>query len=87
MKNNGYNTAPDSFTQNSAEPYQLDYVNAIKQVADKYSLLVLDMYANSGISAMNETHNQMYLFDGLHPNQEGSFIVASKVIGFINSQA
>lgn len=28
----------------------------------------------------------MYLFDGLHPNHEGSSIVASKVIGFINSQ-
>lgn len=30
--------------------------------------------------------NQKYLFDGLHPNQVGPFIVASKVIGFINSQ-
>ena len=86
MKNHGYGTSPDSFTQNSDGHYQIDYVNAIKQVADKYSLPVLDMYANSGISAMNETHNQKYLFDGLHPNQEGSFIVASKVIGFINSQ-
>ena len=86
MKNHGYGTSPDSFTENSDGHYQIDYVNAIKQVADKYSLPVLDMYANSGISAMNETHNQKYLFDGLHPNQEGSFIVASKVIGFINSQ-
>ena len=86
MKNHGYGTSPDSFTKNSDGHYQIDYVNAIKQVADKYSLPVLDMYANSGISAMNETHNQKYLFDGLHPNQEGSFIVASKVIGFINSQ-
>ena len=86
MKNHGYKDAPDSFTQNSDGHYQIDYVNAIKQVADKYSLPVLDMYANSGISAMNETHNKKYLFDGLHPNQEGSFIVASKVIGFINSQ-
>ena len=86
MKNHGYGTSPDSFTENSDGHYQIDYVNAIKQVADKYSLPVLDMYANSGISAMNETHNKKYLFDGLHPNQEGSFIVASKVIGFINSQ-
>ena len=85
MKNHGYGTSPDSFTKNSDGHYQIDYVNAIKQVADKYSLPVLDMYANSGISAMNETHNQKYLFDGLHPNQEGSYIVASKVVGFINS--
>ena len=85
MKNHGYNAAPDSFTQNSAGLYQLDYVNAIKQVADKYSLPVLDMYAESGISAMNETHNQLYLKDGLHPNQAGAYRVAKRVIGFINS--
>ena len=52
MKNHGYNTAPDSFTQNSARIYQLDYVNDIKQVADRYSLPVIDMYDNSGIAAM-----------------------------------
>src|SRR5699024_4801636 len=45
MKNHGYKTSPDSFTKNSVGLYQIDYVNAIKQVADKYSLPVLDMYA------------------------------------------
>lgn len=85
MKNHGYNDAPDSFTQNSAGLYQIDYVNAIKQVADKYSLPVLDMYTESGISAFNENHNKLYLKDGLHPNQEGSYRVAKRVIGFINS--
>ena len=61
-------------------------MNAIKQVADKYSLPVLDMYTESGISAMNENHNQLYLKDGLHPNQAGSYRVAKRVIGFIKSR-
>lgn len=35
MKNHGYKTSPDSFTKNSVGLYQIDYINAIKQVADK----------------------------------------------------
>lgn len=85
MKNHGYKTSPDSFTKNSVGLYQIDYVNAIKQVADKYSLPVLDMYAESGIAAFNDTQASQYLMDGLHPNQAGEYRVAKRVIGFIKS--
>lgn len=85
MKNHGYKTSPDSFTKNSVGLYQIDYINAIKQVADKYSLPVLDMYAESGIAAFNDTQASQYLMDGLHPNQAGEYRVAKRVIGFIKS--
>lgn len=85
MKNHGYKTSPDSFTKNSVGLYQIDYVNAIKQVADKYSLPVLDMYAESGIAAFNDTQASQYLMDGLHPNQAGEYRVAKRVVDFVRS--
>lgn len=85
MKNHGYKTSPDSFTKNSVGLYQIDYVNAIKQVADKYSLPVLDMYAESGIAAFNDTQASQYLMDGLHPNQAGEYRIAKRVVDFVRS--
>ncbi|MGK4016735.1 SGNH/GDSL hydrolase family protein [Weissella paramesenteroides] len=85
MKNHGYKTSPDSFTKNSVGLYQIDYVNAIKQVADKYSLPVLDMYAESGIAVFNDTQASQYLMDGLHPNQAGEYRIAKRVVDFVRS--
>lgn len=85
MKNHDYRTSPDSFTKNSAGLYQLDYVNAIKQVADKYSIPVLDMYTESGIAAFNKSQSEQYLMDGLHPNQAGEYRVAKRVTDFVKS--
>ena len=85
MKNHDYRTSPDSFTKNSAGLYQLDYVNAIKQVADKYSIPVLDMYTESGIAAFNKSQSKQYLMDGLHPNQAGEYRVAKRVTDFVKS--
>lgn len=60
-----------------------DYVQAIRQVAEFYSLPVLDLYATSGLQPCVETQRQMYMPDGLHPNDAGHVILAQKFIGFL----
>ena len=76
---------PDSDTPNGIGLKQIDYVNAIKQVAEHHSIPILDMFSNSGIDAFNKTQATTYLRDGLHPNQAGEYRVSSKVLNFIES--
>ncbi len=49
------------------------YVDAIKDVAAYYSLIVIDAYSYSGLSPMTEVgaSNRVFFRDGLHPNDAG----------------
>ena len=64
-------------------PLLREYVHIIKEVAEYYSLPVLDLFANSGIYPVNELHKQKYTIDGLHPNDLGHNIVSNMIIEFI----
>lgn len=67
-------------------PYPLrDYVNVIREVAEYYSLPVLDLYANSGLQPKVEVINQKYFLDGLHPNAAGHRVLARQVLTFLRS--
>ncbi len=46
-------------------------VNAIKEVAEYYSIDVLDLYAKSGMCPFIEEQLNLYYDDGLHPNDAG----------------
>lgn len=59
------------------------YVNIIREVAEYYSLPVLDLFASSGISPNHPDMNQKYFADGLHPNDEGHSVVANKIINHL----
>lgn len=50
-----------------------EYVNAIREVAAYYSLIVLDAYSYSGLSPMTEigAENRKFFKDGLHLNEAG----------------
>lgn len=50
-----------------------EYVNAIREVAAYYSLIVLDAYSYSGLSPMTEigASNRVFFKDGLHLNAAG----------------
>lgn len=61
-----------------------EYVHIIKEVAEFYSLPVLDLFANSGIYPLIPTHKEKYTADGLHPNDLGHRILARRVIKFID---
>ena len=62
-----------------------DYVKVIREVAEYYSLPVLDMYKMSGIQPEIPVVKQKLMPDGLHPNDEGHRIIAEKVMNFLQS--
>lgn len=63
----------------------LDYVNAIREVAQYYSLPVLDLFSVSGLQPSIPVMKQMYMPDGLHPNNAGHAILTKKIASFIKA--
>ncbi|MBR2860766.1 MAG: SGNH/GDSL hydrolase family protein [Clostridia bacterium] len=61
------------------------YVNAIRKVAEYYSIPVLDLYANSGIQPNVPSIKETYMPDGLHPNDLGYELLADKIAKFIQA--
>ncbi len=61
------------------------YVKIIKEVAEYYSLPVLDMWAVSGIQPRVPLIKAKYCPDGLHPNDAGHALMAKRVEGFLRS--
>lgn len=62
-----------------------EYVEAIREVAEYYSLPVLDLYKVSGLQPAIPIIKETYMPDGLHPNDAGHRILADKVIAFLKS--
>ncbi len=62
-----------------------DYVQIIRKTAEKFSLPVLDLYSKSGMQPEIEAQNNLYFFDGLHPNDFGHERVARLVINALES--
>ncbi len=61
------------------------YVDVIKEVAEYYSLPVLDLFATSGIQPSVPIIKEKYCPDGLHPNDAGHALIAERLAGFIKS--
>ena len=61
------------------------YSDIAKEIAEYYSVPVLDLYALSGIQPCIPIVKEKYCPDGLHPNDEGHKIIASRLIGFLRS--
>ncbi len=61
------------------------YVDIIREVAEFYSLPVLDLYASSGIQPQIEEIKKKYVPDGLHPNDEGNRVIARKLKSFLEA--
>lgn len=61
----------------------LTYVNIIRQVAEYYSLPVLDLYAESGITPKVPVLMERYMPDGLHPSDAGNEILYNLIANFI----
>ncbi len=62
-----------------------DYVNIIREVAEFYSLPVLDLYATSGLQPEIEEIKVNYIPDGLHPNDNGHAVIANKLKKFLEA--
>ena len=61
------------------------YVEIIREVAEYYSLPVLDLFKCSGLQPKIPVIKEMYMPDGLHPNNEGHKILADKIAKFIET--
>jgi type III restriction enzyme len=74
----------DGFKTENLAPLST-YVKIIKEVAEYYSLPVLDMWAVSGIQPRVPVIKQKYCPDGLHPNDAGHALMAKRLEGFLRS--
>ena len=63
----------------------IDYVDAMKEVAAYYSLPVLDLYRAGGICPDVEAHRNLFMPDGLHPNDAGAYRLAETMAAFLQT--
>lgn len=65
---------------------ELDFVNAMKQVAEYYSIPVLDMYSRSNYNPYlpNQVGHDNFTADGLHPTAHGYERIAQQIAKAIN---
>jgi len=61
------------------------YTNIIREVAEFYSLPVLDLFATSGLQPAIKEIQETYIPDGLHPNDKGNEVIAHKLRMFLES--
>ncbi len=61
----------------------IDYVHAEREVAEYYSLPVLDLFATSGLQPCVPAIRERYMPDGLHPNDAGAKRIAERLYGFL----
>ena len=62
-----------------------DYVDAIREVTEYYSIPVLDLYKTSGIQPAIPTIKEKYAPDSVHPNDEGHKLLANRIIRFLET--
>jgi lysophospholipase L1-like esterase len=62
-----------------------DYVNIIREVAEYYSLPVLDLFSVSGLQPAVPAIRERYIPDGLHPNDAGHRVLADRIVGFLSA--
>ena len=61
------------------------YVEAIREVAEYYSLPVLDLWKMSGMQPSVDVIREKYMPDGLHPSDLGAAKIADKLRDFLIS--
>lgn len=70
---------PNSFQKNNLGLTQIDYVEAIKLTCQKYSIPIIDLFNESGISPFIDIHQKLYTPDGLHFNDAGYQRLAQRI--------
>ena len=63
----------------------LDYVKALRETAEYYSVPVLDLYKNYGIYPEIQSVRERFMPDGLHPSDLGHELLADKIISYIKA--
>ncbi len=60
-----------------------EYVQAVREVCEHYSIPVLDLFASGELRGNDWDWCREYMPDGLHPNDKGHEIIASKLQKFL----
>lgn len=63
----------------------IEFVKAEREVAEYYSLPVLDLFASSGIQPAVDVIREKYMPDGLHPSDAGARIIAERLKGLLET--
>ena len=61
------------------------YVNAVQDVAAFYGVPVLDLFRMGGMNPVVPVQKELFMPDGLHPNDAGHARIAQRLIGFLNT--
>lgn len=69
----------------AGSPALSEYVKAIKEVAEYYSLPVIDLWAVSGIQPCVPIIKEKYCPDGLHPNDAGHAKMAEVIGNYLSA--
>ena len=84
-----HRTNEDNARGDGLKPYHYGtlkvYVDILREVAEYYSLPVIDLYANSGIQPKVGVMMERYMPDGLHPNDAGHARLAHLIGNFLLS--
>ena len=62
-----------------------EYVRVLREVAEYYSLPVLDLWATSGIQPLVPEQHALYFVDQVHPNDNGHARIAYKLRRFLEN--
>lgn len=80
-------TEDSVFGTNKPEPVGTlyDYVEIMRTVTRKYSIPFLDMLQVGGMTPKIPIQQELYMPDGLHPNDAGHERIAARLKGFLQS--
>ncbi|MBR7132579.1 MAG: SGNH/GDSL hydrolase family protein [Clostridia bacterium] len=62
-----------------------DYTNILCEVLEYYSIPILDLYRTSQMQPEFDFIRNLYMPDGLHPNDAGQKLLARKIIAYLRS--
>ena len=62
-----------------------DYVKAVKDVCERYSVPVLDLFGHGSMPIHIGEWGKIYTDDGLHPNDKGYAFLAEKLGKFLEN--
>lgn len=61
------------------------YVDIIREMAEYYSLPVLDFWADCGIQPALPFNREQFAPDGLHPNDAGNALMTRRILAFLRA--
>lgn len=79
MKADGFKGYSSWNTKSESGVSLIDYRQAILNICQNHSILVLDLFSESGITPDIPEIKELLLPDGLHPSKEGYLRIARKI--------